>query len=110
MVRVDRKGKKRPWLMTGPWLFLFLLGALIIYWLVNREPPTLTLKYGELIEILSAARDNPAVTVRKVRVGHNDIRGEIVLTDPISDGKTNEARSSPPKPFRTMRLGLENDQ
>jgi cell division protease FtsH len=107
---VEKKGKntRRQWLTTGPWVLFLILGALLGWWLLNREPSTLTLKYGELMEILSAARDNPAITIQKVQVGHNDIRGEIVTTDPVSDGGDNKPRIRI-IPFRAQRIGLEND-
>src|SRR5206468_1707088 len=76
---------------------------------MNREPTTLALKYGELIEVLSAAQNNPAVTLQKVHVEPNNIRGEIVTTDPVSDGEKNQPRVRI-VPFRTQRIGLENDQ
>jgi cell division protease FtsH len=95
--------------MSGPWFFFFLLASLMMYWFLSRDSNTLSLKYGELIEILNAARDNPAaIVLKKVRVGHSDIRGEIVTIDPVTGtDKPTEARVIP---FRTMRLGLENDQ
>src|SRR5262245_13482982 len=76
---------------------------------MNREPPTLVLKYGELMEVLAAAQNNPTINLQKVRVAHNDIRGEIITTDPVSDGDKNKPRSRV-IPFRTQRIGLENDQ
>ncbi len=107
---MEKKGKntKRHWLLTGPWFFLFLLGALMVYWILNREPTTLSLKYGEFIEILSGTRDNPAVSM-KIRVDHPVISGEIVTIDPVTDGDKNQPRTRV-IPFRTQRLGLENDQ
>ena len=108
---MDKRGKngKRPWLTNGPWVLLLLLAAGLVYFLMNREPSAVPLKYGELIEILSAARNNPAVVVQKVKVGHNDIRGEVVFTDPVTDGDKDMPRTRT-LAFRTMRVGLENDQ
>src|SRR5262249_26456869 len=108
---VDKRGKnpKRSWLINGPWVLLLLLAAGLTYFLFNREPAALPLKYGELVEILSAARGNSAVSVQDVRVGHNDIRGKLVFTDPVTDGDKDAPRTRVVA-FRTMRLGLENDQ
>ena len=115
---MEKKGKssRRQWLFGGPWILFLLLGGFLLFWM-NREPTTLTLKYGELIEVLTAARNNPAVTFPKFKVDHNDIRGEIVCTDPVSmspqagapaDGKEN-GKHTQTVSFRTLRLGLEND-
>jgi cell division protease FtsH len=102
------KDKNRTLLSNGPWLLLLVLGCLPLYWLLNRDPGYTTLKYGELMQILAAARQGPNVVLQKVRVGHTDVRGEIVVTDEVSDGKQN-ARSTQTIAFRTPRLGLEND-
>ncbi len=108
---MEKKGKstRRLWLNNGPWALVFLLAAVLVYWMLNKDPPAQALKYGELIEVLSAARDNPSLSVQKVRVGHADIKGEIVVSDPASDGDQNAPRTRT-VPFRTQRLGLENDQ
>src|SRR4051794_22843223 len=84
-----RKDRSRLWLNNGPWLLFLLVGCSLAYWYFNRESNTVTLKYGELIQILQAAKNNPAVSVQKVDVGHSDIRGEIVSTDPVTDGDKN---------------------
>jgi cell division protease FtsH len=86
-------------------LSLFLTG----FWILNRESSGISLKYGELIQVLNAARANPAVAVREVRVGHGDIRGKIVTIDPVSDGKDSIAQEQS-VPFHTARLGLEDDR
>jgi cell division protease FtsH len=108
---VEKKGKssRRPWASNAPWFLLLLLAFLIGYWLMNREPATQTLKYGELIEVLSAAKDNPALSVSDVRVAEHDIKGKITFNDPVSDGDKNAPRKNTIN-FRTQRLGLENDQ
>jgi cell division protease FtsH len=76
-------------------------------WL-TREPGYTSLKYGELIQVLTAARTDPGITVQRVQVGHSDIRGEIVCTDRVSDGKDN-GKHTQTLVFRTLRQGLEND-
>jgi cell division protease FtsH len=107
---VEKKNKnyRRLWLQNSPWVLLLVLAGLLGFWLMNREPTTQTLKYGELIEVLSAARDNPTISVRKLRVGQGEITGEIVTTDPLSDGDRNAPRTRAVS-FRTQRRGLEND-
>jgi cell division protease FtsH len=93
---------------NGPLLLLSLLGCLALYWLLNRDPGYTNLKYGELMQVLTAARHDPNVSLQRVKVGHSDIRGEIVTSDPVLDGKDN-ARHEHVLPFRTLRLGLETD-
>ncbi|HKB41643.1 MAG TPA: ATP-dependent zinc metalloprotease FtsH, partial [Gemmataceae bacterium] len=108
---MEKRGKnsRRPWASNGPWFLLLLLVFLLGYWLMNREPTTQPLKYGELVEVLSVAQNNPSLTLQKVRVGHSDIKGEIAGTDSLSDGDKNAPRSWRIN-FRTQRVGLENDQ
>ncbi len=69
-------------------IVIFMMGSLV-WWMSNREPTFTTIKYGELMQILTAARHDPNVMVQSVKVGRDDIRGEIVATDPVSDGKDN---------------------
>ena len=57
------------------------------YLFLGPRSSEIPLKYGELVQVLLAARASPTVSVRNVRVDHGDIRGEIVTSDPLSDGK-----------------------
>ncbi len=104
---MPKRGKERgrPWLTNGPWLLLITLAVFGVSWfVVNREPVALPLKYGELKQVLQA----PGASFQKVKVGRSEIRGEIVTRDRASDGDLNL-----PAPtqitFRTPRLGLEMD-
>jgi cell division protease FtsH len=112
MSSVQNKGKERGrlWLSLAL-LGLFLLGAggVLLFWVAIREPAPTTLKYGELIQLLRAARHDPAVGVQKVHVAHGEVRGEVMLRDRVSDGEENAPRTRV-VPFRASRLGLENDQ
>ena len=108
---MQKRGKDRGrfWLSNTSWLAVLLLtGTLFGFWLINREPSGLLLRYGDLVKILEAAQADPSVTLQKVRVSRDDIRGEIVTTDPTSDGENNEPRVQR-VPFRTWRKGLEED-
>jgi cell division protease FtsH len=82
-------------------LFLLLYGVL---WFVNREPSSITLKYGQFVQILKAA--DPGVRFLNVRVSRSEIRGDIVTSDAVSDGKENPARDKVVKSFRTPTVGL----
>src|SRR5437868_1567167 len=82
---VQKRGKEkgRSWLSNSPWLLLlaFLSGGL--WWAVYREPAGISLKYGELKQIL---RDRSGVTFQKVRAEHAEVLGEMVTRDPVTDG------------------------
>ncbi len=106
---MQKKGKERgrSWLANGLWLLLILFLAGLSYWFLNHEPSGIVLKYGELIQVLNAASADPAhLSVQKVHVGHSEISGEIVSTDPVS-GATGRAPQT--VSFRTLRVGLEDD-
>jgi cell division protease FtsH len=92
-------------LTTSPWLILILTLVFGVYWLVNRESTTLSLKYGELKQILQ----DPSVTFQKVKVGRSDIKGEISTRDPSTDGKETSQPVVATASFYTPRQGLEND-
>jgi cell division protease FtsH len=106
----SKKGKerRRSWFSGTAWALLILSGSLLVYWFMTREPSGIPLKYGELDRVLAAARDNHDVTFRKVRVNHGEVTGEIVTSDPVSDGDTNGTKTQAVN-FRTVRVGLEND-
>jgi cell division protease FtsH len=76
-----------------------------IYWLVARGTPGLTLKYGDLAQLVQ----DPSVSIPKIHFGHAEIRGEISVRDPATDGKENLPHAVQSVPFHAARLGLEND-
>ncbi len=105
-----RGNARRFWLTGAPAaVFAALACSIFLYWLVSRETPYTTLKYGEFVQVLEAARRDPGVSLRDVKVGHNDIRGEIVLHDAVLDGGGDGVHSQTVA-FRAQRLGLEDDQ
>jgi cell division protease FtsH len=108
---VQKRGKDRgrSFLLYAPWVLLFLAGSLLLVWLAHREAGPVTLKYGELLQLLNTAKNNPAVSLQDVKVSHADVRGKVVFTDSVSDGGDNAPRSETVQ-FRATRTGLENDQ
>ncbi|MCC6420654.1 MAG: ATP-dependent zinc metalloprotease FtsH [Gemmataceae bacterium] len=52
---------------------------------------------------------DPAARVQNVKVTRTEIRGEIATADAVSDGSTSPGRLAQVKPFRTSRIGVEND-
>lgn len=105
-----KRGKERGrfLLANGTGIILTLLALSLLYLMITREPNTIPLKYGELIQVLTAARTDPGIVVQRVRVGHTEIRGEILCTDRVSDGQEN-TRATQPISFVTSRRGFEND-
>ncbi len=93
---MQKKGKDRgrAWFSNTPWLLLVLALASSSYWFMNRDSGVVNLKYHEFIQTLKAAGDGSAVAVHKVEVDRNEIHGEIVTSDPVSDGENNETQSS----------------
>jgi cell division protease FtsH len=107
---VQKRGRARGrfWYGFGALLVVAAGGAVLVGWLLRREPAPTELRYGELIQVLNASREGGRVSVRNVRVTHAEVRGEIVTTDPVSDGAN--ATHAQTVRFRTLRTGLENDQ
>ncbi len=103
------KDRGRPWVSGGAWLLFVGATASLVLFMVFREPAGTSLKYGELVQVLEAARGSSAVSLQKVKVSHTDVRGEVVTSDLVSDGGGSGRRVSV-VPFRTLRTGLENDQ
>ncbi len=103
---MQKRGKERgrPWLTNGPWLLLGAAAIIGLVWLLNREPAGITLKYGELKQVL---RD-PNVTFQDIRVGKTEIRGKIITRDPAITGADGKVVSTT-NAFHTPRVGLEVD-
>jgi cell division protease FtsH len=81
-----------------------------VWWLLSRDPGYVTLKYGELIQLLTAAKKDPSISVRKVQVGHAEISGEVAFADSVSAGSSDGPSRPQTVAFRVQRAGLENDQ
>jgi cell division protease FtsH len=105
---VQKKNSARKYWFGGtPWMLVLCLVALTGFWAITRDPSQFSLGYGELKQILQSPR--AAVRLKNVHVGRGEIRGDIVTTDEISDGKLTPSRVSQTKSFRTPRVGLESD-
>jgi cell division protease FtsH len=107
---VQKKGKdrSRPLLTSSPLLLLFVLLAAFSMWYVNREPAVRELSYGSLMHICKA--DDPTARFQKVLIRRaSEIRGELLITDVISDGTLTPVQTAEERLFRT-RIGLASDQ
>jgi cell division protease FtsH len=107
---VQKKGKDRgrPWAALALVGLLLAGGIVLAGWLAAREPTRVSLKYGELVQVLQAGRRGTAVRVQKVHVNPAEVRGELVLRDAVSDGADNLPQTRTVD-FRAARTGLEND-
>jgi len=108
---VQKRGKDRgrPWLSATLWL-LCLGGTVTLLWLLfNRDRGVTKLNYGELIQILNAARQDSSLGLKDVKVSQHEIHGEIVTNDLVTDGQDNSRRTQK-FPFSTLRVGLQEDQ
>ncbi len=104
-----KRGKERGrFLLTNAAGILVILTVILAYFAITREPTSVPLQYGELIQVLTAARNDPGIVVQHVRVGHSEIRGEVLCADRVSDGKDN-SRFTRSMNFVTNRRGVEND-
>ena len=84
---MQKRGKDKRSLFTNTTvLILAVAGSFLVFWLFNRESSVKILTYGELMQILMA--DDPGLHLQNVNVGRTEIRGEIVTTDMVSNGKT----------------------
>src|SRR5262245_42204658 len=88
----QKRGKERGpfWLGNSFILIAVSILAVGIFYSFNRDPSTITLKLGELKQIL---RD-PGVVFQNVYFnGRTELRGQIVTRDPVSDGGENGERT-----------------
>ena len=106
---MQKKGKDRKPLYTStPFLALLLVFATSMLWFYSREAPLKTLSYGELMQILAA--DDPAVHFQNVVVYPKaEVRGEMIVTDSVSDGSAAATKMAEKRAFRT-RIGMGTDE
>ena len=105
---MQKKDRTRP-IMSSAALFVFIaLGAGLLWVYANREPNVRELSYGTLMQICKA--DDPTARFQKVVVRKGaEIRGEILITDTVSDGTLEPQRAKEERLFRT-RIGLADDK
>jgi cell division protease FtsH len=90
---------------------MLLLVLLLLYggfWYANREPSSILLKYGQLVQILQAS--DPGVRFENFRVRRTEIRGDIVTSDTVSAGKDSGDKVVERKSFRTPTVGMKDDR
>ena len=107
---MQKKGKdrSRPILSSTPLLLLVALAAAFAFWFVNREQSMREISYGNLMEICKAK--DPTAQFQNVVIHKGaEIKGELLVTDTISDGTLQPAQAKDkPQAFRT-RIGLALD-
>ena len=101
---MQQKSKERNSLFgNGFLLLLAVLASMWVYWAYYREPASVPLKIGEVKQLL---RD-PTVFVQNVRVGRNEIRGDVSTRDPVSPPRGDGV--DPPKPIPWRAALRESD-
>jgi cell division protease FtsH len=102
------KDRGRSFWTSSPLLLLFAGAAVAFaFWYVVREPSVRELSYGSLMQISKG--DDPTAKLQNVLVQKgSEIRGELLITDTISDGTLKPAQSEDKRAFRT-RIGLASD-
>lgn len=102
-----RSGRTR----LGGFVFLLVLFVgYFVYQSLNRTVEPVLLRYGELLQIIRVSQESDHVTMARLQVMRTEIRGEVVCTDLVSDGKEdNTGRQTEVIPVRTLRTGFERD-
>jgi cell division protease FtsH len=108
---VQKKGKdrSRPFLTSSPLLLLLTVMAAFAFafWFLNREQNVRELSYGSLMHICKA--DDPTAHFQNVVIHKgSEIKGELLITDTISDGTLKPQQVDEKRLFRT-RIGLASD-
>ncbi|QVL33664.1 ATP-dependent zinc metalloprotease FtsH [Telmatocola sphagniphila] len=90
----------------APILVIALFGVML--WYQSKEPTIQTIPYGKFKQLIGA----PGITFRSLKVGRNDIRGEIITRDNIAGPEDVEPKSDQPHitSFKVLRLGVERDE
>lgn len=83
------KDRNQPFWSNGWWLLLLLGVSLAAFYTLHNEPHRITLKLGELKQIL---RD-PSVFVHNVKVSRSEVRGQIITRDRLLPGDASPARA-----------------
>jgi cell division protease FtsH len=110
-VKKSGKDSNNLWRSNGLLLLLVLmLVAGAANWVVHRESSNISLKYGELKQLLN----DPNVTFQNVKVGRSEIRGELTTRDAATGLRDPATGSAKPELVRTVhwrtpRQGLEYD-
>ena len=98
--------RNRVWFSSSFWVVILVTLAWASFWYLNREGQAITLRYGELKQVLQ----DPTVTISNLRIGRTEIRGQMQTRDPVLDGGEGGKQATPPLVrFVTPRVGLEND-
>lgn len=105
---MQKKDRTRPILSSSPLVLLLILAVAFSWWYVNRESHVREISYGSLMQICNGK--DPTARFQKVLVRKgSEIRGEILITDTISDGSLEPKQANEERFFRT-RIGLATDQ
>src|SRR5277367_5436686 len=96
--------RRRSWLLSNIGVIAVVGLFVSLSFMFNREPSSQSIPYGKFRQMLQA----PGVTFQNVKVGRNEIRGDITTQDQTSGvdaGKTEQKTFA----FRTSRIGVDRD-
>ncbi len=105
---MDKKSgnpRRRSLLLSNFGVILIVALFVVFSVLFNRESTTEKIPYGKFRQMLQA----PGVTFRNVKVGRQDIRGEITTQDRVTGPDGVETDQSHTYTFRTSRVGIDKD-
>jgi len=104
---MDKKpgSRRRTWLISNVGVIIVVVLFGVISILFNRDSPTQTIPYGKFRQMLQA----PGVSFRNLKVGRNDIRGDVTTQDRVTGADGTETESSKTYAFRTSRIGVDRD-
>jgi cell division protease FtsH len=105
--RMNRKAgpsRRRHWLLSNLGVIV-VVGLFVLFSaLFNHEPTLQTIPYGKFRQLLQA----PGATFRNVKVGRNEIRGEVSFKDQVT-GAGGSQTENKDFAFRTSRVGVDRD-
>src|SRR6266508_4583269 len=105
---MDKKpaSSRRRTLLFSNFGVIFVVALFVVFSILfNRDSTTQTIPYGKFRQMLQA----PGVTFRNVKVGRQEIRGEITTQDRVTGPEGNDTVQNRSYTFRTSRLGVEKD-
>ena len=97
--------RRRSWLLSNIGVIVVVALFVVFSILFNRDSSAQTIPYGKFRQMLQS----PEVTLRNVKVGRQEIRGEITEPERVIGPDGVETDRNRTYSFRTSRIGVEND-
>ncbi len=102
---MQKRGKDRPIITSTPIIVLGVIAAaMLLGWFLTRETTPLELSYGQFNGILKS--EDAGARFANVKVSKDRwVRGDMIVTDTVSDGKGAPKQQTKLVPFRA-NIGL----